>query len=305
MRHWPVYMLVILKYMIYGSAVLFTSNLLASTDVLDVISLRFMVSSAVFALLILCRVIRVDFKNKRFGSIILTSLFEPVLYFLFETAGISMTSNITAGIIVAITPLVNALVQFLVLKEKTNLRQTVCLLAGIIGVIYIVANTSTSGGADTLPGIIFIFLAVFSGAFYCAFSRKTTTADSFSSMEVTCFSAFFGMIVFNSINVVRHIYTGTLHTYFVPFMSVENLIGFAFLGILSTVFATWSQNYVLSKLPPIRIAAFSGISTVVTIALGVLCNNEQLYFYHVAGTVLILCSIFGVNYFSGDSGHTV
>lgn len=302
MERFFVYFLVVLKYVIYGSSVLFTANLLASADVLDVISLRFLFSSVAFALLIFFRVIRVDYRKKNMKFLILTACFEPILYFLFETLGISMTSNITAAIIVAVTPLFNAIAQGLVLKEKTNFYQSCCLFCGIAGVIYIVGKTTTVGGTDTPLGLVFMFLAVFSGALYCAFSRKTTTASSFSSVEVTSFSAFFGMLVFNGVNVVRHIAQGSLTSYFAPLFSVDNLIGFVFLGIVSTVFATWVSNYVLSKLPPVRVSAFSGISTIVTILLGVLCNYEKLYLFHIVGTLMILCCIFGVNYFSEHDG---
>lgn len=297
-----VYFLVVLQYAIFGSSVLFTTKLLASVDVLDVISLRFLLSGVTFALLILFRVIRVDYRKKNKKYLILTACFEPVLYFLFETLGISMTSNITAAIIVAVTPLFNAIVQRFVLKEKTNFYQSCCLCCGIAGVIYIIGKTTAAGGVDTPFGILFMFLSVFSASLFSAFSRKTTTATSFSSAEVTCFSAFFGMLVFNSVNVVRHIAQGTLTSYFVPFFSVDNLIGFVFLGIFATILATWLSNYALSKLPPVRVSAFSGISTVVTILLGVLCNRESLRVFHVAGTLLILCCIFGVNYFSEHDG---
>lgn len=296
-----VYLLVIFKNIIYGSSVLFTSELLNTTDALDVVALRFLVSSAAFALLIAARVIKVDFKNKSFKYIILTSLFEPVLYFLFETVGISMTSNITAGILLAMSPIANAVAQALILKEKTGVMQGLCLLFGIGGVVYIVANTAASGGNDTPLGILLVLAAVISGAFYCAFSRKTTGANSFSPMEVTCFSAFFGAAVFNGANVARHIYCGTLGGYFLPFASFDNIIGFVFLGIISTICATGAQNFALSRLSPIRVSAFGGLSTVVTIALGVLCNGEELHLFHVIGTILILCCIFGVNCFSAKN----
>lgn len=172
--------------------------------------------------------------------------------------------------------------------------QKIFLGLGIIGVIYISVNTDTSDGENSLAGIIFIVLAVISGSLFMVFSRKSSS--HFGSMEVTYFSATLGMIAFNIINVIRHLTLGDLQNYFKPLFSVENLIGFIFLSVISTIVATGMNNFALSKIQTSTSSAFSGLSTVVTIAIGVIFGGEELYYFHFIGITLILIRMIGVSY---------
>jgi hypothetical protein len=93
------YLFAILKNAVYGTTVFFTSELTESTDVLDVLALRFLMSAVVFWLLKITRICKIrvgvkDFfqKGERRSAlkiVLLTALVEPVLYMLFETLGVS------------------------------------------------------------------------------------------------------------------------------------------------------------------------------------------------------------------------
>jgi len=72
---------------------------------------------------------------------------------------------------------------------------------------------------------------------------------------------------------------------------------FIFLAVVSTIVATLANNYALSKVKPSVISAFSGVSTITTIVLGATIGGESIEHFHIIGTVLIICCVFGVNYF--------
>jgi drug/metabolite transporter (DMT)-like permease len=182
------------------------------------------------------------------------------------------------------------------LKEKTTLAQKIFLGIGIVGVVYIALNTNTSDGKDTVAGIIFVLLAVVSGSLYSVFSRKS--AAHFSTMEITYFSAMLGMIAFNAANVIRHLWSGTITGYFAPLANPQNVTGFLFLAVISTIVATGMNNFALSRLQVSVISAFGGLSTLVTIAVGVLWGGEMLYPFHYIGILLIVTRMIGVSYIS-------
>lgn len=291
------YLCVIFRNIIYGSSVFFTRDLLENTDVLDVLSIRFLLSSLIFLLLMSCGVIKVNFKGKNLKYIFLAGLFEPVLYFWFETVGYDNTSAIIGAIITATGPIVTVFTQYFILKEKNTWVQNIFVLCGVAGATYIIVNTKTGDGNNSVLGMVFVFLAVAVGTLYSAYSRKTSGTKEFSAMEITCFTAFMGAVAFNSINIVRHLYAGDIKNYFAPLTDSKNLVGFFFLAVISTIVATLAGNYALSKIPPSRIGAFGGVSTITTITLGVLVEGEKLYMYHVIGATLTIICIFGVNYF--------
>ena len=174
-----IVLFMILKGIIYGLSVLFTADLTNSLDVLDVLALRFLMSFVVLFLLKAFKVIKVNVgikdifcktEHSRFiRPLLLAGLFEPVLYMFFETLGISQTSSVTAGVLLAMAPIAACLCEMLVLKEKSTFAQKIFLTAGIVGVIYIAVNTNTSDGTNTILGILSILLAMVFGQLYCVF----------------------------------------------------------------------------------------------------------------------------------------
>lgn len=298
------YLFAVLKNVVYGTTVFFTGTLTESVDVLDVLALRFLMSAAVFWLLKVTRVlkIRVGIKDclvkgprrSVMKNVLLTALFEPVLYMLFETLGVSMSSNITAGVILSIGAVTSCIFEILILKENSTLLQKIFLGLGIFGAIYIAVNTDTSSGKDSVPGILFLLLTVVSGSLFSVFSRKSSR--DFSAMEVTYVSCMVGAVAFNAANVVRHLFVGDILHYFDPYFDWKNLLGFAFLAVLSTIVATGMNNFALGRMQSSTMAAFGGISTVVTVAVGVLIGGEQLYTYHLIGFAFILARMIGVSY---------
>ncbi len=300
-----VYLFAVLKNVIYGLSVFFTGTLSETVDVLDVLALRFLLSTAVLWLLKVTKLVKMKvgvrdlFKKKEdrnpyLKNLLIAAIFEPVLYMFFETLGISMTTGITAGVILSLAPITGCIAEEVFLKEKTTLLQKVFLAIGIVGVIYISVNTNTTDGKDSLWGILFVVIAVLVGSLFLTFSRKSSKA--FSAMEITYISSWLGMVVFNAVNVVRHLANGTILTYFAPYMSIENMVGFVFLAVISTVIATGMNNFALGKMQVSTMSAFGGLSTLVTIAVGVLFNNETLYPFHIIGMILILIRMVGVSW---------
>jgi len=291
-----------LKSVIYGSSVYFTAELVASTDVLDILALRFLLSFAAMWLLKVTKLVHIrvgvkDFlrKNDRsefMKTLLFAALFEPVLYMLFETLGISMTTGVTAGVILSLSPIFSCILESIFLKEKTTILQKFFLALGIVGAIYITLHTDTAAGRDSAAGILFLFLAVITGSLFAVFSRKASAA--FSAMERTYISCMLGAAAFNLANIVRHTAQGTLNTYFAPYFSLNNMIGFIFLAILSTIVATAMNNYALGKMQVSSMSAFGGVSTLVTVAVGVVFGGEHLELYHIIGLTLIMARIVGV-----------
>lgn len=296
-----IYGFAVLKNVIYGSSIFFTSRLTKNVDVLDVLALRFLMSFSVLLLLKLSGLVKMNISLKDFSkksgkrsmmlSLLLTGLFEPVLYMAFETLGISMTTNITAAVILSLTPVSCVICEFVFLHERIDLKKGIFLAIGMVGAIYIAIN-SQSDGRDSLWGILFILLAVITGALFVTFSRKSSA--SFNAMEITYFSCFMGAVAFNGINIIRHLINCDISGYFVPFMNADNLVGFVFLAIISTIIATGMNNFALARMQVSTMSAFTGLSTLVSIILGVMFNNEELHFYHNIGITLIMIRVIGI-----------
>ncbi len=297
------YLFAVLKNVIYGTTIFFVGSLTSSVDVLDLLALRFLLSFVVFELLKATRILRIEITIKDFfvknsrtdaiRNILLTALFEPVLYMLFEVIGIAQTTGITAGVILSLAAVTTCIFERIILKERNTLMQKIFLGLGIVGAIYIAVNTNTSDGNNTVIGIIFLILTNVVGSLFLVFSRKSS--KKFAPMEITYVSALIGAVVFNSINVVRHLIKGDILHYFDPYFNLENLIGFVVLGIVSTIIATAMNNFALGRMQTSTMAAFGGLSTLVTVAVGVIFAHETLYPFHIIGLSLIIIRMVGVS----------
>ena len=297
------FIFLILKNVIYGTSVFFTSSLSSSVDVLDILALRFLMSFLTLFLLKQAKIIKINvglkdvFKptehHTYIKNLLAAAMFEPVLYMLFETLGITMTTGITAAILLSLNPISHCICEEILLKEKSTPMQKILLGLGVVGVAYIALNTTSSSGKDTPIGILFMILAVVCGSLFVTFSRKSSS--HFSAFEITYFSSMLGTIAFNLINIVRHTISGDIAHYFSPYLNLENLIGFTFLSIVSTIVATSMNNYAASKVQLSTVSAFGGISTLVTVIIGVI-SGEKLYTFHLIGFSLILIRMVGVSY---------
>lgn len=299
-----VYGFAFLKNVIYGLSIFFTGELTETVDFLDVLAIRYLFSAIVLWLLKILKIVKINVGIKDFFTksekrnylkyILLAALFEPVIEIFLETLGVSMTSGITAAVICSLSPVSACIMEGIFLKEKTTLMQKIFLGVGIVGVLYIAFNTTSSGGNDSIWGILVLAAAVMSGSLYLVFSRKS--GKNFSAMEISYVAVLLGMVVFNAVNIVRHLIVGDILNYFAPCYSVENLIGFIFLSVFCTIVATAMNNFALARIQASTMSAFGGVSTLVTVLAGVFLAGETMYMYHYIGLTLIVIRMVGVSY---------
>lgn len=297
------YFCAVMKCVVYGSTIFFTTQLTESVDVLDLLALRFLLSFAIMWLLKITRVWKIQVgvkdlfkkseKSPFIKNLVLTAMFEPVLYMLLETLGVSMTTNVTAAVICSLAPISSCIIEEVFLKEKSSFLQKIFLGCGIFGVVYIALNTNTTDGRDTLAGILFLLGSVVAGSFFCAFSRRSSS--HFSSIEITYFSCMLGAIAFNAVNVVRHLFRGDILHYFDPYFNPDTLLGFFFLSVVSSILAVMMNNFALARIQISTMAAFGGLSTIVTIVIGMMFGSETLQLYHFIGLPFIFLRMVGVS----------
>lgn len=290
---WLIYGLLVVRSVIFGSTYLFTDRLLQSMDLLDLLSMRFLMSSLLFILLLIFGVIKVDFRGKDLRLLAVASLFEPMLSFVFETLGVAGTNSMTAGLLSAFSPAVVIIMETVFLHEKTSLAQKMMVLLSITGVSLISVVGSAGGGESTLAGVLFMLLAILSSSLFLICSRRSSVR--FTAVEITFFTTLMGGGIFNTVNVGRHLMQNDLRYYFAPLRDPANLFGLLFLAGMASILGHLINNYGISKIQISRVVALNGISPMTSVALGVLINHEAFGWYHAVGGVLVLIGATGIN----------
>ena len=290
------YFTAIITNFIFGLSFLFSKQALNVADPISLLSFRFLTAFIVMTILIIVKVIKVDYKNKPMKWLIILAIVEPIIYFIFETYGLQRTSTSLGGLMIALIPIVVTILAVYLLNEKPSAKQTISIILSVAGVILIILMEGSNGtGGSTLLGIFLLGGAVFSAALFNIIARKIS--KHFTAIEVTYFMMLVGAVFFNMISITNHIINKNLSVYFLPLSSTSFRSSVLYLGILSSVVAYFLANYTLSKMEASRSAVFANISTIVSIVAGVVVLHESFHVYHVVGSIMILVGVWGTNYF--------
>lgn len=229
-------------------------------------------------------------------SLLLLSLFYPLLFFAFQTFGLKYSTASEAGIIFAAVPIITLGVAGIFLKERTTALQKVGILLSVAGIAYIIYRTGNFSVSTSLNGVILLLLSIFSLVAYYALGKKVTM--EFSTLEITVWMTLVAFIVFSAWSIINHLQNGTISQFFEPLAQKEFLWTVFYLGVLSSVLTSFLSNYALSKIPASQIAVFNNLSPIITIIAGVMILGETLYHYQIIGGLLVITGVIITQAFS-------
>ncbi|PKM52236.1 MAG: EamA family transporter [Firmicutes bacterium HGW-Firmicutes-7] len=273
---------------IFGFSFMFTKLTLAYVlDIYHMLAFRFLIAFVVMTILLLFKIIKVNYRGKKLRMLFLLGLFQPIIYFVFETKGIELLPSSQAGIMIACIPIIVMIFAFIFLNEKITLKRLVFIMLSVFGAIIINVNNFSGG---SIRGLLFLFIAVLAGAIYNILSRKLHL--EFSAIEITYLMMGFGAIVFNGLSLGIHINKEVLLDYFKPLTSPQAIIGFLYLSILSSIVAFFVLNYILSKAEASKVAVFANFTTVVSIFAGVVIMNEIFMWQQLIGAIMIIIGVY-------------
>ena len=103
---------------IFGSSFLFSRIILSHTTPAVMLMLRFSIALLLMLFLIAFRVIKVDYRGKRVLPLLALGLTQPVAYFFCESYGIKYTNSSFSGVMIALIPIVAAILSSIFLREE-------------------------------------------------------------------------------------------------------------------------------------------------------------------------------------------
>ncbi|MDK2944374.1 MAG: hypothetical protein PWQ24_1089 [Mesotoga sp.] len=277
---------------IFGLSFLFTKNALEYTNPMYFLSYRFSVAFVTISLLRALGVIRVRPYKSVFKDLLLLSLVQPVMYFIFENVGVSLSTSSEAGILLSTIPIFVLIFARVFLKERLAAPQVFSVLTALLGIVLITAGKGLSAGGSVLGPIILLGSTV-SAAFYNILSRKASVR--FKAWEITYHMMTMGFISFTLIAVVTSLIKGQFSFYILGLGTPQVAIAALYLGTLSSVGAFFLINFMLSKLEASRSTVFVYLSTVVSLLAGVVFRGERFGPLQVIGISLILLGVWGAN----------
>ena len=177
----------------WGLSFVATKVALESFSPFTLIFARFALASCLFLALMAHRGLP-SFTRKDHIKMFILALFEPGLYFTFETIGLQYTTAPKAALIIATIPVVVMVFAVFFLGEHTSLPSLFGIGLSLAGIaVLVVGDPQFSWNlGGPMRGDILMFGAVFSAAIYIVSARDL--GRKHSPLEITSMQAIYGAI---------------------------------------------------------------------------------------------------------------
>ena len=273
---------------IFGFSFMFTKIALGYASPLTVIADRYIMAFLGMTVVMLASGKRLKM-GKNIWKLVLMSVFQPLLYFIFESYGIKLTTSAFSSIMISMIPVVSMVLGIFILKEVPSPMQYVFTAISVGGVV-ITALAGSRDGTVTPLGIILLVGAVLSSVLYNISSRKISA--EFSALERTYAMTLIGTVSFLAIAIIENIKNPI--EVIKPFLSAEFTLSVFYLGIISSVVAFLFLNYANTHLPVAKTTVFSNLTTVVSVFAGAVFLDEKISFVVIIAIIIIVVGVLGV-----------
>ncbi len=210
-------------------------------------------------------------------------VFQPCLYFWFESSALGLTTSAQAGIISASVPLLVAVAAWMILKEPMSTRVTAGLLLSVAGVtVLTLAGQATESAPSPLLGNSLEFLAMVCAAANMILIRilgRRYDAWTLTVMQVVTGSIFFSPGLAHLMEVPA----GTFDTQLVLIL--------VFLGAGVTLGAFSLYNWAITRMPASTASAHINLIPVVAVGCGFAFLGETMNLVQMAAACVVLFSV--------------
>lgn len=137
------------------------------------IFIRLVISSIILVAAIALMKRKQKIERSDYPRFLLLALFQPFLYFLGESYGLSMVSSTIASVIIATIPVFTPVFAYTFIREKISYVNIIGLIISFVGILMMVLNQNFSFDASP-TGILLLFFAVASAIAYGIVIKKLT-----------------------------------------------------------------------------------------------------------------------------------
>lgn len=215
---------------------------------------------------------------------VMLAFFEPYLYYMGETYGLTMVAPTLASVIVATIPLFAPILAFFILKERISMANILGIIVSLGGVFLVIYEPS--GGFSANPmGVALLFLAVFAAICYSAILRKI--ASHYKTINIIFYQSVIGLVFF-------------VPTFFVTdFANIQQIIitrdaivSLLMLSVFASVIAFVLFADVVRKIGVAKSNVFVNLIPVFTAIFAKIVLNEDLSWIKVMGIVVVVLGLF-------------
>lgn len=290
-KHLYSYIFLLSSALLWGGSFVLTKYLLDSYSPVSIIFFRLLFTSILSVALCLLFFKKQFFLQK--GDLryfLILALFEPFLYFLFETYSLQTCAPSVVSVIIATIPLFVSLVAVLFFKEtfsRLNFLGVVISVLGIVVMILPEFQESAVGGW----GILLAFGAVLAAVGYNGAIKKIP--ERYNPFVIVTWQNLLGLFYFLPLFFLLNS-GNALEAQMAAFSNPQNVIYLLVLAFFCSTLAFVFNVSAIRVLGIARANVFTNFIPVATAFISFLLLGEAITLYKMAGIAIVILGIFMV-----------
>ncbi len=284
---------------LYGMSFAFSKSATAVASPWALLGWRFLTAAVVMSLCAAAGIVRVRLRGRPIRLLVVMALFFPVIYFIGETFGISLTTASESGAIIACAPAACMAASTLILHKKPARVQVIGMLVSFAGVLVTVFAVGASSSLS-VPGYLLLLMGLVS---YALYTVRVEKAADYTSFEITFVMLIVAMAVFVPVAVGEALAAGTLPRLIsLPLAEPAFLRAVLYQSVGCSILAFFLLDAAISRIGVNRMASFAGLTSVVSILSGAVALHEPFTLAQGIGAAVTIAGVYIANAGVGKSG---
>lgn len=224
---------------------------------------------------------------------ILGGLFQPFLYFIFETYTYqSFDSPTIAEALLSTQPVFAPIFAFVLLREHITRNNIIGIVLSTIGMLMLLLMGAENFTLGDPWGILLAFLTVSMSVSYSVVLRRIPSR--YSPLSIVFYVQSISLILFYILWGTTHLspLTSQLSTFNAQLSTLNSLLAVLYLAVLASVAAFILFCYTVRKIGVTRANVFNNIRPVFTAILMWLMFDERLPVWKMIGIIVIIIGLF-------------
>jgi len=214
----------------------------------------------------------------------LLALFEPFLYFLGESFGLTYVSATTGSVIISTIPVIAALGAWLLYREKLKIINYLGIIISFIGILVFILNKE-GGLSFDIRGIILLLFAVFSAVGYnLTLSRLV---GSYDPLYIVNIQNMIGAVLFLPVFLIfelRHLGNTAI--------TIKSLIPIFELALFASCGAFILFAYSVKHMGISKANVFTNCIPIFTAFFSFIVLRDKMTIQNIAGMIIVIAGLF-------------
>jgi len=228
-------------------------------------------------------------EKRDFLKIIFAAVLGMCINMLAFFRGLELSTPISSGVIITLSPILVLILSYFFLKEKVTLKKILGIIIGFSGAVFLILNTSKTGmNAPNIPlGNSFFLLNASAYAGYLIVVKPLTSKYNIFTIMKWLF--LIGLILSAPITYNQFVEVNWLE---LPWFAIWRM-GYVVIG---TTFLTYLFNiYALKTLSPTTVGSFIYLQPIITIVFALITANDTLDSIKLLSCLIIFIGVYLVS----------